>query len=160
MFEAEFWVAVAFVMFLGVVVYFGGHRQLLQGIDRRRQMIEEELAQARRLREEAQALVEQYRRKQKAAESEAEAIIAGGRAEAERLAQDAGTRLDELVARRTKMAEAKIAQAEVQAVADVRAAAADAAIAAATRILRDTTKGKIADELITRGIGEVKSKLN
>jgi F-type H+-transporting ATPase subunit b len=48
----------------------------------------------------------------------------------------------------------------LDAVADVRAAAADAAVAAATRILGDTVKGQVADELIARDIGEVRQKLN
>jgi len=65
-----------------------------------------------------------------------------------------------LAARRTKLAETKIAQAEAQALADVRAAAADAAVTAAERILRDTAKGKIADDLIAQGIADVKATLN
>ncbi len=64
------------------------------------------------------------------------------------------------MARRTKMAETKIAQAEAQAVADVRSAAADAAVAAASRILGDTVKGSTADALISQGISEVRQKLN
>jgi F-type H+-transporting ATPase subunit b len=68
--------------------------------------------------------------------------------------------MEEFVARRTKMAETKIAQAEAQAVADVRAAAAEAAVAAAEKILTESVKGKVADDLISRGIGDVKTKLN
>jgi F-type H+-transporting ATPase subunit b len=68
--------------------------------------------------------------------------------------------MEEFVARRTKLAEAKIGQAEVQALADVRAAAADAAVAAAEKILRDTAKGAVADGLIAQGIADVKAKLN
>ena len=68
--------------------------------------------------------------------------------------------MEDFVARRTKMAETKIAQAEAQALADVRAAAADAAVAAAEKILTDTVKGKVADDLIDKGIGDLKSKLN
>jgi F-type H+-transporting ATPase subunit b len=68
--------------------------------------------------------------------------------------------MDDFVARRSKIAEAKIAQAEAQAVADVRAAAAEAATAAAERILTQTVKGKIADDLLERGIADVKKNLN
>ena len=73
---------------------------------------------------------------------------------------EAKQKMDEFVTRRTKMAEIKIAQAEQQAVADVRAAAADAAIAAAGDILSVSAKGKVAEGLIERGIRDVKSKLN
>jgi F-type H+-transporting ATPase subunit b len=58
------------------------------------------------------------------------------------------------------MAETKIAQAEAQALADVRAAAAEAAAAAAEKILTRTVKGQSADDLIAQGIEELKAKLN
>ena len=68
--------------------------------------------------------------------------------------------MEDFVARRTKMAENKIAQAEAQAVADVRSAAAEAAVAAAETILTRTVKGKAADDLLAKGIDDVKRKLN
>jgi F-type H+-transporting ATPase subunit b len=106
--EAEFWVAVAFVIFIGVMIYFGVHKLIVSALDQRSDRIRGELDEARR----------------------------------------------------TKMAETKIAQAEAQAVADVRAAAADAAVAAAEKILTQTVKGSVADDLLTKGIAELKSKLN
>ena len=158
--EPEFWVAVAFVIFLGMLGYVGAHRVVLQSLDQRAVRIKAELDEATRLREEAQALLAQYQRRQSEAEREAAAIVAEARADAERVAAEARTKMEEMVARRTKLAESKIAQAEVQAVADVRAAAADAAVTAAEKILADTTKGKVADDLIAQGIAELKTKLN
>ena len=158
--EPEFWVAVAFVLFLGVLVYVGVHKKLIEALDHRSSSIRAELDEARRLRDEAGKLLAEYQRKQREAEREAEAIIADARAEAERVAAEARVKMEEFVARRTKLAEAKIAQAEVQALADVRAAAADAAVTAAEKILRDTAKGKVADDLIAQGIADVKAKLN
>jgi F-type H+-transporting ATPase subunit b len=160
MFEAEFWVAVAFVVFVGVLVYFGVHKLLVKSIDDRRDRIKGEIDEAHRLKAEAQALLAQYRAKQHEAEQEAQAIVASAKAEAERMATEAESKLEEFVARRTKMAENKIAQAEVQALADVRAAAADAAVAAAETILTRTVKNKVADDLISKGIADLKSKLN
>lgn len=160
MFEAEFWVAVAFVIFVGVLGYFGVHKLLLQGIDERRGRIKAELDEARRLKTEAEALFATYQRKQQEAEHEAQAIIASAKAEAERLAAEAQVRIKEFVERRTKMAENKIAQAEAQALADVRSAAAEAAVAAAERILTHIVKDKVADDLIAKGITDLKSKLN
>ncbi len=160
MFEAEFWVAVAFVIFLGVLGYFRVHTLILNALDQRRALIKAELDEARRLRDEAQALLAEYKRKQQDAESEAAEILAAAMAEAERLALDAKAKLEEFVTRRTKTAESKIAQAEAQALADVRAAAADAAVAAAERILTHSAKGKVADSLIAKGVEDVKRKLN
>jgi F-type H+-transporting ATPase subunit b len=158
--EAEFWVAVAFVIFVGVLIYVGVPKMLLKALDDRAGRVQAELDEARRLKEEAQKLLAEYQGKQRQAETEAAAIIEGAKADAERIAADAKTKLEEFVARRTKMAETKIAQAEAQAVADVRAAAAEAAVSAAEKILSGSVKGKVADDLIARGIGEVKAKLN
>ena len=158
--EPEFWVAVAFVLFLGVLIYVGVHQKLIEALDHRSGRIQAELDEARRLRDEAGKLLAEYQRKQREAEREAEAIIADARAEAGRVAAEARVKMEEFVARRTKLAESKITQAEAQALADVRAAAADAAVAAAEKILRDTAKGKIADDLIVQGIADVQAKLN
>jgi F-type H+-transporting ATPase subunit b len=160
MIEAEAWVAVAFVLFLGILVYVGAHRRVIDGIDQRQARIKAELEEARRLREEAQALLVEYQRKRHEADREAEAIIATANAEAERLAAEGKARLEDFVARRTKMAETKIAQAEAQALADVRSSAADAAVAAAEKILSTTAKGKIADDLLARGIADLRKSFN
>ena len=159
-FEAEFWVAVAFVLFLAVLGYYGVHRKLVAALDQRSAKIRNELDEARRLRDEAQGVLAQYQRKRQEAEREAEAIVTGARAEAERLAAEAKVKVEEFVARRTKMAETKIAQAETQAVADVKAAAAEAAVAAAEKILTQSVAGKTADDLLAQGIRDMKAKLN
>jgi F-type H+-transporting ATPase subunit b len=129
-------------------------------IDQRRDRIKAELDEALRLKEEAQALLAQYQRKQREAEQEAAGIIAGAAAEAERMMAEAKAKTEEFVARRSKMAETKIAQAEAQALADVRAAAAEAAVGAAEKILAQIVKGDLADRLVVKGIDDVKTKLN
>ena len=158
--DAEFWVAVAFVAFLGALIYLGVHEMMVKYIDQRRDRIKAELDEALRLKEEAQALLAQYQHKQRAAEQEAAGIIAGATAEAERMMAEAKTKMEEFIARRSKMAETKIAQAEAQALADVRAAAAEAAVTAAEKILAQIVKGEVSDRLIVKGIDDVKTKLN
>ncbi len=158
--EPEFWVAVAFVIFVGILVYVGVPKLILDALDERGKRVQAELDEARRLKEEAQKLLAEYKAKQRQADEEAAAIIEGAKAEAERIAAESKTKMADFVARRTKLAETKIAQAEAQAVADVRAAAAEAAVTAAEKILTESVKGKVADDLLTRGIGDVKTKLN
>jgi F-type H+-transporting ATPase subunit b len=158
--DAEFWVAVAFVAFLGVLIYFGVHEMMVNYIDQRRDRIKAELDEALRLKEEALALLAQYQRKQREVEEEAAGIIAGAAAEAERMMAEAKAKMEEFIARRGKMAETKIAQAEAQALADVRAAAAEAAVSAAGTILTGAVKGEVAERLIGKGIDDVKTKLN
>jgi F-type H+-transporting ATPase subunit b len=160
MLDAEFWVAVAFVIFVVALGYLGVHNMIFEALDQRSARIKAELDEARRLREEAAGIVAQYQQKRQQAETEAQAIIASAQAEAERVAAEAKTKMEDFVARRTRMAETKIAQAEAQALADVRAAAAETAVSAAERILRDTAKGPVAEGLVDQGIRDVKAKLN
>lgn len=158
--EAEFWVALGFVVFLGLLGYLGVHRMITKSLDERAGRIKAELDEARKLRDDAAQLLTDYQRKRGEAESEAQEIIAGAKAEAERLAAEAKTKIEEFVSRRTKMAEVKIAQAEAQAAADVRSAAAEAAVAAAAKVLSQEAKGQLASELIAKGIDDVRKKLN
>lgn len=158
--EPEFWVAVAFVILMGVFAYFGIHRTVLKALDHRSERIKAELDDARRLKEEAAKLLAEYKARQTTAEREAQDIIATARAEAERIASEAKTKMEDFVVRRTKTAESKIAMAEAQALADVRAAAAEAAVAAASKILSQSVKGPIADDLLAKSIAEVRKKLN
>src|SRR6516225_10048761 len=146
MFGAEFWVALAFVVFLAALGWLGVHEMMINRIDGRRN----------RLKEEARALLSQYQRKQREVEQEAREILAGAQAEAERMGGEAKSKLEEFLARRTKMAEDKIAQAEAQALADVRAASAEAAVAAAGKILAETVKDGVAHRLVAKGIDEMK----
>lgn len=157
---AEEWVAIAFVILMGVFGYMGVHRTILTALDHRSVRIKNELDEARRLKEEAQALVAEYRNRRASAEKEAEEIVASAKADAERVAAEAKAKMEDFVARRTRMAETKIAQAEAQALADVRAAAADAAVEAASRVMSGSIKGQTADQLIAQGIDEVRRKLN
>jgi F-type H+-transporting ATPase subunit b len=159
-FDAEFFVAVAFVIFMGVLGYVGVHRTMLGALDKRRDRIKQELDEARRLRDEAAKLLGEYQRKQGEAQKEADAIVASAQADAERMAAEADAKLQDFVTRRTKMAEQKIAQAEAQALADVRNAATEAAVSAAEQVLTQSAKGAVADSLIAQGIQDVKSKLN
>lgn len=158
--EPEFWVAIAFVILMVLFAWLGVHRTVLKALDHRSNRIKSELDDARRLKDDAAKLLAEYQAKRTSAEREAQEIIAGARVEAERIAAEAKTKMEDFVARRTKTAENKIALAEAQALADVRAAAADAAVAAASTVLSQTVKGSVADNLLSKGIAEVKAKLN
>lgn len=157
--DAEFWVGVAFVAFLGILAYFGVPNSALTSLDKRGKRIAEELEEAKRLRLEAENLLKEFEAKRAAAEREAAEIVALARDEAARLGRETETKLADFVKRRTASAEAKIAQAETQAAAEVRAAAADAAIKASERILRDELSGQAAADLISKSLGDIRTKL-
>jgi len=158
--SAELWVAVAFVIFVAILAKYGVFSKLTGALDTRGDRIRAELEEARRLKEEAQKLVAEYKRRQREAEAEAEAIITMAKAEAERLATETKQKLEDLIVRRTKMAEQKIASAEQQAIADVRAAAADAAVKAAEVLLAANVVGETADRVLASAVSDVKAKLN
>ena len=158
--EPETWVAIAFVILMVVFAYLGIHRTVLKALDNRSERIKAELDDARRLKEEAAKLLAEYKAKRTTAEREAEEIVASAKADAQRIAAEAKTKMEDFVARRTKTAENKIALAEAQALADVRAAAAEAAVTAASTVLSQSVKGSVADDLLAKGIAEIRSKLN
>lgn len=156
---AEFWVAVAFVVFMAIVWKVGGFGIMTKGLDGRATRVRHELDDAKRLREEAAAVLADYKRRRTEAEREAETIVAGARAEAERAATEGHQRLEDFIARRTKAAETKIAQAEAKAQAEVRAAAADAAVKVSETILRERMQGDAAQALVRSSLGEVRTRM-
>ncbi len=158
--DPEFWVGVGTLIFIGVLIWKKVPAMIAHSLDTRAAAIAKELEDARRLREEAEALLTQYQAKRAAADSEAAAIVTEAKAEAERFAAEARIAIKAQVERRAKQAEEKIAQAEAQAVAEVRALAADAAVAAAEKLIQSRLDDKRAADLIKRSIEEIPSKLN
>jgi len=159
-FTPDFWVAVSFFAFVGVLIKMGVPSMITKALDDRADDVRKELDQARRLREEAQDLLADYQRKQRAADEEAKAIIDQARREAEAMKAESARSLKEQIERRTRLAEEKIARAEAQAVSEVRAAAVDAAISASERLITDKLKGAGGADLVDRSIRDLKGKLN
>lgn len=157
--DATFWALVALVIFFGLIFWLKVPAQMAAGLDKRSDKIRSELEEARRLREEAQELLAEYQRRRKAAEAEASEIVSHAKHEAKLIAKEAAEKTEEFVARRTALAEQKIAQAESQAISEVKARAVDLAVDAAQKIMADKAKGPLAGELIAKSIAEVKTRL-
>jgi len=158
--DPVFWVMIAFIAFVALVIYKGVPGMVGNALDARADAIRNELDEARRLRDEAQSLLADYERKSREAESEAQAIIEQAKRESEALAAETRKSLSESVERRTKLAEEKIARAEAQAVSEVRASAVENAIAAAEKILKSRATGTTANTLIESSIRDLEGKLN
>ncbi len=157
--DATFWAFISFLIVVGIAIYLKVPGMVAKALDARIAKVETELAEARKLREEAQALLDEYEAKRKAAEGEAEAIVAAAHEEAERLTAEAQAALEDMVARRTRAVEEKIAQAEAQALAEVRARSTDIAVEAARILLA----GKVKEDgsaLVDQSIKEVAALLN
>lgn len=159
-FDMEFWDAVAFFVFIGILWYVGAHKKITDSLDKRSARISNELAEAANLRREAEALLASFEKKKVEAEAEAKAIIAQAQTEAELIAREAHERVAEFVRRRTKQAQEKIASAESQAMAQVREAAADAATKAAEIVLRAQAEGAFGEDLVDEGIADLKRLLH
>jgi F-type H+-transporting ATPase subunit b len=159
-FDAEFYVTLGFLVFVCLLGYLGVHRMVLSSLDARGKAVADDLAQAAKLRDEATALLASFEKRAAEAEASAAAIVAEARAQAEQMAKETAERMADFIARRTRQAETKIGMAEAQAAADVRAAAADHAVRAAERVLRDQTQGATGAELVARDISVLKDRLN
>ncbi|TDQ63943.1 F-type H+-transporting ATPase subunit b [Maritalea mobilis] len=157
--DATFWAFIGLVIFLALITYLGVPKKMTEALDNKSKQIADELEEAKRLREEAQALLAEYERKRKAAEDEAAEIVEAAKAEADRMTDEAQKSLDDLINRRTKAVEEKIAQAEAQALADVRARSADIAVEAAKIVLAEKMAEK-GDALIDAAIKDVSANLN
>ena len=159
-FNEEFWVAIAFLMFVGLMLYLKVPSMLGKTLDQRSQKIKQDLDEAARLRAEAMVLFEEYRQKQQNAMQVAAEIVAHAEAEAKRIAKQAEVDLRAALERRRVMAETKIAQAEAAAVKEVRDIAVDIAIAAARDVLVQQLKGPAADQLIAKATSDMQGKLH
>ncbi|MDZ4867882.1 MAG: F0F1 ATP synthase subunit B [Alphaproteobacteria bacterium] len=158
--DPTFWVAVGTAIFLGVVVWQRVPQMVAKMLDDRAAGIQAELTEAKRLREEAEAILKEYRAKTANAAQEAQAIIDAAKLSAERMATDARAQLAVQIERRGKMAEQKIAQAEAEAIADVRAAATATAAAAAAEVIGKHMTETKGDALIDTAIRDLRTKLH
>ena len=159
-YESEFWVAVSFFIFIGVLVYFGVHMKIVSALDARALLISKELEEARRLREEAENVLADYRRKLGDVVTEVDNITALATTEAKTVAAETRQSLKEYFDRRIKLAEEKIARAEMEAVREFRSVAVDAAIAAAQNLIAAKLTPDRAKKLVSESIKALKSKLN
>jgi F-type H+-transporting ATPase subunit b len=157
--QPEFWVAVAFVIFV-VAVFKPAAGAITGGLDARAARIRQDLEDAARLRAEAEALLRDFEKRRNEATKEAAAIAAAAKAEAERLAADAQAELEAALKRREQLAMQRIAQAEASALTEVRAAAVDIAIKAAAKLIAEKLDPGKADALVDQVIADLPRRLN
>ncbi|MFT4181683.1 MAG: F0F1 ATP synthase subunit B [Rhizobium sp.] len=158
--DETFFAFVALIVFLGLIVYLKVPGMMAKSLDDRADQIRNDLAEAKRLREEAQHLLAEYQRKRKEAEAEAAQIVAAAEREAEMLTSEARKKTEEFVANRTALSEQKIKQAEADAMKAVRSAAVDLAVAAAESVIAKKAGAKVQSDLFTNAVSEVKTRLN
>ncbi len=158
--DATFWALIGLIIFLAILVYLKVPAMMGRSLDERAANIAKELDEARTLREEAQALLAEYHRKRKEAEKEASEIVASAQREAAALLTEAKEKSEDYIVRRNKLAEQKIAQAESDAVNQVRASAVEIAVAAAGSLIANKMDAKAAGEMFKASLDQVKTNLN
>lgn len=158
--NAETWVLVAFIIFVGILVYAGVPRLITKALDDRAAAIREQLNEARKLREEAQRKLAEFERQHADVEREAAAIVDRAKREAEAAAVDAKAAIEASVAQRLQSAEDQIAMAEAEAVRAVRNQAVDAAISATRRVLATSVTAEHQSSLIDAAITDIASRPN
>ena len=158
--NTDFSVLIAFLIFVGILLYFRVPALVLGLLDKRAAKIREDLETARRLHEEAKALLTGYDRKLKDAREQAERIVANARSDAQAAAAAAQADLQATIARKLQAAEEQIAAAETAAIREVRETAVAVAVAAAGDVLAGQISGGKASALIDSSIAEVGQRLN
>lgn len=156
--EPETWLAVAFLLFVGALAR-PVWKKATAALDGRAAQIEAELEEARKLREDAQAMLASYQRKQRDAAKEAEKIIAHAEEEARRITANAEKALAETLKRREVLTAEKISQAQAKAVQEVKAEAVEIALAATERLLRERLDEPHADALLDAAVRELPARL-
>ena len=158
--DTETWIALGFLIVIGVMLWQRVPSMVGKQLDSRAAMIQAELDAASKLRVEAETLLAQYQRKAAEAELEAQAILTEASAAAERFSTEARAALTTQIERRAQQAQDKIAQAETQAMTEIRALAANAAVAAAEKLIAARLNEQRAATLISDSIKDIPAKLN
>jgi F-type H+-transporting ATPase subunit b len=157
--EAEFWVGVAFVLFVGLMVWLKVPAMAVKQLDAKADKIRAELAEAERLRKEAEGLLAQIRTRREEVEQQAKDMLANAEVEARQIEADAHARLEDQIRRRGELAQQKIAQAELEAARDVKTTAAELAADVAAAILSERVQTMASDPAVDKAVAELPSKL-
>ena len=158
--DIETWVRIALVIFFVILIVARVPGSIWKSLGDTGTAVRAELDEAVRIRTEAQELLNRIKADRLKAEQKAREIIALAEEEAQRMATDARTKLEENIKRREELAERKIAQAEAKAAADVKAAAADLAAQLAETILLERTQKAGTDTLVDKAIGQMEGRFN
>jgi F-type H+-transporting ATPase subunit b len=153
-------VGISFVLFIILIIYLKVPGKIAASLDEKSTKIKAEIDEARKLKEDAQAILAQFQRKQQNAKKETEDMLAMAKEESEIFAKEAEENFKILSARQTKAAEEKIAIMEANAVKEIQATAASVAINAAGQILGDVMDKKALSKLTDNSIDDLEKRLN
>lgn len=157
--EPTFWVAVAFLLFIGLLTYLKVPKMIAGALDSRAEKIKSDLDEAEQLLKDAQDLLATYQKKQRDANQEADDIRRRTEADVERMVEQGRAKLEASLARREKLAIERIAQAEATALVEIRARTVDIAIDAARDLLAEKLPATTAKTMIDDAIKDLGARL-
>ena len=158
--DPTFWVLVAFIGFIGVLVYFKVPGMVTKALDARAEKIQMDLEEADALLKEAQDLLASYQKKQRDSSDESQAIQARAREEAKRILENGRLRLEESLQRREKLAMDRITQAEASALSEIQALTVDIALDATHELLATNVSDDKANAMLNDAIRELPDRLS
>lgn len=158
--NTDFIVLVAFILFIGVLLYFKVPGMVSKMLDERSTGIQSELSEARALRDDAQALLATYERKHKEVQAQADKIVAQAKVDAEAAAEQARADLARSIERRIASAEEQIVSAQASAIKEVRDTAVTVAVSAARDVIAKQMTAADGNKLVDDAIAQVDAKLH
>ena len=159
MFDATFFVALSFVLFVIFVFWAGLPSTIIKSLDDRSEQIKKELDEARILHEEAQKLLATEKRKLEQCDAEVEDILKQASEQAALITEKSNNLLKEEIQRKQKQADLKIAQARDEAVREVKAKASELSLIIAKEYLKENIDDNVASDLIDKSISDLKDNL-
>ena len=159
MFDATFFVALSFVLFVVFVIWAGLPSTIIKSLDDRSEQIKKELDEARILHEEAQKLLATEKRKLEQCDAEVEDILKQASEQAALITEKSNNLLKEEIQRKQKQADLKIAQARDEAVREVKAKASELSLIIAKEYLKENIDDNVASDLIDKSISDLKNNL-
>ena len=159
MFDATFFVALSFVLFVVFVIWAGLPSTIIKSLDDRSEQIKKELDEARILHEEAQKLLATEKRKLEQCDAEVQNILKQASEQAALITEKSNNLLKEEIQRKQKQADLKIAQARDEAVREVKAKASELSLIIAKEYLKENIDDNVASDLIDKSISDLKDNL-
>ena len=159
MFDATFFVALSFVLFVVFVIWAGLPSTIIKSLDDRSEQIKKELDEARILHEEAQKLLATEKRKLEQCDAEVEDILKQASEQAALITEKSNKLLKEEIQRKQKQADLKIAQARDEAVREVKAKASELSLIIAKEYLKENIDDNVASDMIDKSISDLKDNL-
>ena len=159
MFDATFFVAVSFLLFIGFVIWAGLPSSIISALDERSANIQKELDEARILHEQAQSLLAKEKRKLEKCDEDVKEILNRATDQAAILAENSKKTLEEEIQRKQKQADLKIIQARDEAIREVKSKATDLSVIIAKEYLKENIDDEISSDLIDKSIEDLKRNL-